>query len=144
MAPITAPAAAAPPTFLTSSLVLPSVASVTVPLISWDVPLTTIRSKVSVMLPLRSPRVAFSTEATTPRSTVPAGTTTRPSRVRSSTVVASNRSSTWLVPDPSGVCRRTSTSVPTGIVTALAAARASGEFAPARVRRSSIRSLRFT
>jgi hypothetical protein len=60
-------------------------------------------------------RVAGSTAVTTPRITEPAGITMRPLALTSTRVVASNRSSTCVVPEFSGACSRTSSSVPDGI-----------------------------
>src|SRR5438105_13636559 len=59
-------------------------------------------------------RSAGSTAETTPRTVEPAGTSTRPFCIRSATVVASNRCSTFAVPELSVVPRRTSSSCPAG------------------------------
>ena len=67
------------------------------------------------MRPVRLVRVAGSTALTTPRITAPAGTSVRPSITRSTSVVASKRSSTFVVPELSTFDRRTSSSVPAGI-----------------------------
>src|SRR5688572_32499440 len=67
------------------------------------------------MLPLRSVRLALSTDRTTPLTTEPAGISTRLPLYRSTTVVASNRSSTCAVSELSCDCSRTSISWPDGI-----------------------------
>src|ERR1051325_582301 len=59
-------------------------------------------------------RSAGSTADTTPRTVEPAGTSTRPFCIRSATVVASNRCSTFAVPELSVVPSRTSSSCPAG------------------------------